>query len=306
MSEVMSENVPDVRKSVTVNIPLELAWSIFTERPIEWWPSSHVLVKSPRESITFEPQVGGRYFERAVDGTECQWGAILEWSPPKRLAMTWRIDGHWQMLDNDEKASEIEVSFAEIAPDVTEIELAHVKLWRHGEGAPAIHKALDGPSPGQTLGNFAQAVEAHLARERIASLSKAELRAEVQSFYAKQVRLLDSLQIEEYARTFTPNGVVEHAHRGERAVGRDELIAGMRAALPRYQDVVVRHFFDHLDIAPAPDGSINVSYYALVTRTGTTGKVVLEPTFMVEDVLVWGDGVLQTRSRSIQSDAPKV
>lgn len=305
MSEDRTD-VPDVRKSVIVDVPVEIAWAIFTERPIEWWPSSHVLVKSPRESITFEPRVGGRYFERAVDGSECQWGTMLEWDPPKRLAMTWRIDGRWQMIDNDVKASEIEVTFTPVSATSTEVELAHVKLWRHGDDAPSIHKALDGPSPGETLAKYATAVTRYLDRTRTDQLSKAELRAEVESFYAKQVRLLDGLQIEEYAQTFTVDGVVEHAHRGEKGTGREEMIAGMRAALPRYQGVVVRHWFDHLVIEPAADGSINVSYYTLVTRTDGEGRVVFEPTFTVDDVLVWEGGVLLTKSRYIERDTPAV
>ncbi|WP_117210711.1 nuclear transport factor 2 family protein [Allorhizocola rhizosphaerae] len=296
----MSQSPPDVRKSVRVNVPIERAWAIFTERPIEWWPDSHVLVKSPREQITFEPFVGGRYFERAVDGSECQWGVMLEWNPPKRLAMTWRINGRWQMIDNDEAASEIEVNFTEISPDVTEVELAHVKLWKHGPDGEAIHRALDGPSPGETLAKYAKAVERHLKL----GMSNVELDYEVRAFYARQMRLLDNLQIVEYANTFTEDGWIEHAHRGEKAVGRETMIAGMRAALPRYQGIVVRHWFDHLTFNRGENGDINVTYYTLVTRTDAAGNVTFEPTFTVDDALVWVDGELQTKSRYIVKDTP--
>lgn len=163
----MTNAYPDVRKSVIVHVPIAKAWAIFTDRPIEWWPESHVLVSSPREEITFEPKVGGRYFERAQDGTVCQWGTMLEWDPPNRLAMTWRIDGNWQMITDDDRASEIEVSFKALSPDTTEVELAHVKLYKHGdEAAQRIHAALDGPSPGETLAKYAKLVSTYLEEGR--------------------------------------------------------------------------------------------------------------------------------------------
>jgi len=163
----MTNAYPDVRKSVIVHVPIAKAWAIFTDRPIEWWPESHVLVSSPREEITFEPKVGGRYFERAQDGTVCQWGTMLEWDPPNRLAMTWRIDGNWQMITDDDRASEIEVSFTALSPDTTTVELAHVRLHKHGdEAARRIHAALDGPSPGETLDKYAKLVARYLEEGR--------------------------------------------------------------------------------------------------------------------------------------------
>ena len=163
----MTNAYPDVRKSVIVHVPIAKAWAIFTDRPIEWWPESHVLVSSPREEITFEPKVGGRYFERAQDGTVCQWGTMLEWDPPNRLAMTWRIDGNWQMITDDDRASEIEVTFTALSPDTTSVELAHVRLHKHGdEAARRIHAALDGPSPGETLDKYAKLVARYLEEGR--------------------------------------------------------------------------------------------------------------------------------------------
>ena len=150
---------PDVRKSVTVEVPIEEAFAVFTERPIEWWPSDHVLVDT-REEIVFEPRVDGRYYERSTDGAVIDWGRVIEWDPPRRLAMTWRIDGRWRPIDTDERASEIEVTFTALGPSTTRVELAHVKLWRHGPDATLIHAAIDGPSPGDTLAKYARVVAA--------------------------------------------------------------------------------------------------------------------------------------------------
>ena len=150
--------VPDVRKSVVVPATAEHCFEVFTERALDWWPPTHILVRKERVALVFERAAGGRYFERDVDGNEVSWGRILVWEPPYRLTMTWRIDGRWQPIDDDDRASEIEVVFTPAGDASTLVELAHVKLHRHGEGAAAIHRALDGPSPGETLERFAKAI----------------------------------------------------------------------------------------------------------------------------------------------------
>ncbi|PRX51434.1 actinorhodin biosynthesis protein ActVIA [Prauserella shujinwangii] len=134
--------------------------------------------------------------------------------------------------------------------------------------------------------------------------SPAEIYFEVLTFYARQMRLLEALRIEDYAATFTEDAVIEHKHRGERAEGRAEMLQAMRAALPRYEGVVVRHWFDHILVEPGNDETYSVSYFSLVTRTDTEGGVTLEPTFTVEDVLVRERGELLTKSRSIRRDSP--
>ncbi|MEU4261435.1 nuclear transport factor 2 family protein [Streptomyces argenteolus] len=132
-----------------------------------------------------------------------------------------------------------------------------------------------------------------------------DLYAEVQTFYAQQMRRVDALDIEGFADTFTDDGEVVHAG-GQRQSGREEMIAGMRANLPRYRDIAVRHWFGHLIIEPdaADEDTLRVSYYTLVTQTDREGKVAFQPTFTVDDVLVRRDGRLLTLSRVIHRDTP--
>lgn len=146
------------------------------------------------------------------------------------------------------------------------------------------------PQTDQTL----QAADTHVG---------GDLYAEVRTYYARQMRRVDSLDIEGFADTFTEDGVVVHSN-GVRAEGRAEMVAGMYKSLPRYRDVAVRHWFDHLLIEPTEDGELKVSYYSLVTLVNTAGEVVFEPTFTVEDVLVRRDGRLLTRERVIHRDLP--
>ncbi|MFC1416199.1 nuclear transport factor 2 family protein [Streptacidiphilus cavernicola] len=135
-----------------------------------------------------------------------------------------------------------------------------------------------------------------------------DLYAEVRTFYARQMRRVDSLDIEGFADTFTDDGVVLHAN-GARAEGRAQMVAGMYKNLPRYRDVAVRHWFDHLLIEPEPDSggnTLRVSYYSLVTLVDAQGAITFEPTFTVEDVLVRRDGRLLTAERIIHRDLPVV
>jgi uncharacterized protein YndB with AHSA1/START domain len=155
----IAEAVPPVYKSVTVGVSAALAWEIFTERPTDWWPSGHQVVPGQREAIVFEPWVGGRYYERHIDGAVAVWGLIRAWEPPHRLLMTWRVDGNWQSIPDDAKASEIEVTFIPHGASRTEVTLGHLNLHRHGDGAGPIRAALEGSSPGPTLANFARAAE---------------------------------------------------------------------------------------------------------------------------------------------------
>lgn len=131
-----------------------------------------------------------------------------------------------------------------------------------------------------------------------------EDRLDIVDFYARQMHALDGLDIDRYAESFTIDCVVEHAHRNERTTSRAEMLGHIHRALPRYQHVAVRHWFDHLVIDPVVDGW-TVRYYSLVSRTDATGVVAFEPTFTITDHLVRDDsGHIRTRSRLIEQDRP--
>ncbi|MGA2827623.1 MAG: SRPBCC domain-containing protein [Streptosporangiaceae bacterium] len=151
---------PGLRKSVTVPARLDEAFQIFTERPIDWLPPAHTFLANP-SSIAMEPRVGGRFFERGTDGEEISRGTILEWAPPDRLVVTWRVGPGWRPLQDDEKASRIEVDFTAVTPDVSEVVLTYTQLWRCGAMAGLIRSALSAPGPGESLSRYAEAVARH-------------------------------------------------------------------------------------------------------------------------------------------------
>jgi hypothetical protein len=158
----VSPHIPDVRKHVVVPATKEHCFELFTERPLDWWPPSHVLLKQERAGLRFEGHAGGRWYEWDVDGNEVAWGIIQRWEPPLGLTMTWRVGAGFTPVFDDELASVIEVSFTPLADALTRVELAHVQLHKHGEAAPFIYSHLDGPSPGETLQRYADAVAADL------------------------------------------------------------------------------------------------------------------------------------------------
>ncbi|MEV7289270.1 nuclear transport factor 2 family protein [Streptomyces sp. NPDC093252] len=134
--------------------------------------------------------------------------------------------------------------------------------------------------------------------------ANAEEYVEILRFYARQMNLLDRLDLDGYAGTFTPDGVTHHMHHGTELKGRDALLAHARKALPRYREVTARHWNDHYLVDVAPDGVLHVGYTSLVTVTDAEGQVRFESTFAVTDELVRQEGRLLTRSRTILRDRP--
>ena len=160
-------DLPDVRKTITVPAPVDEAFRIFAERPIEWIPATHSFLNDP-QSMAMEPRAGGRFYERGRDGAEITRGTILEWSPPHRLAVTWRVGPGWQPVFDDEQASVIRVSFTAAGPGTTDVALTYTQLHRHGEFAAVLRAALAGPGPGQTLVQYAGVVTRHAAGADVA------------------------------------------------------------------------------------------------------------------------------------------
>lgn len=155
----MSEQLEDPRVAVTVPVPPDAAFRISTERPDEWLPPEHMFIRDP-ESITMEPRAGGRFYERGSDGAEVTRGTIVEWAPPGRVALTWRIGPGWRPVADDEHASVIVVDFNPADGGATEVVLTYTHLERHGDMAPVLRSAI---GQGGTLDRYAEVVTRHAA-----------------------------------------------------------------------------------------------------------------------------------------------
>jgi uncharacterized protein YndB with AHSA1/START domain len=119
-----------IQRTVTVQVPIERAFTVFTDRFNTWWPAAYHIGSTDMAEAVIEPKEGGRWYERGVDGSECDWGVVLTWEPPTRLVVTWQINGQWKYDPDPAHASEIEVRFAADGPQQTVVELEHRYLER--------------------------------------------------------------------------------------------------------------------------------------------------------------------------------
>jgi len=135
-----------VRKTITVQADPERAFRVFTDEFDAWWPRSHHIGKSPMKKAIVEGRAGGRLYSEQIDGTECDWGTVLVWDPPRRFVWAWQIDGKWQFVPDLAQASEVEVRFTAEPGGRTRVDLEHRHLDRHGADAGAIRTAIDSPN----------------------------------------------------------------------------------------------------------------------------------------------------------------
>jgi uncharacterized protein YndB with AHSA1/START domain len=126
--------VPAITGAVTVGVPVDHAFRVFTDSIHTWWPPQYHIGQADMAQAILEPREGGRWYERGVDGSECDWGRVLAWEPPHRLVLTWQINGQWQYDPDPDHASEIEVRFTTDGPAQTTVELEHRHLERLVDG----------------------------------------------------------------------------------------------------------------------------------------------------------------------------
>jgi len=122
--------IPALRGTVTVGLPVDQAFRLFTDSFGTWWPPQYHIGQADLAIAILEPHEGGRWYEQGVDGSQCDWGRVLAWEPPHRLVLTWQVNGHWQYDPDPDHASEIEVRFTPDGPGQTTVSLEHRGLER--------------------------------------------------------------------------------------------------------------------------------------------------------------------------------
>ena len=143
MTASTGQSETTVRHSVTVALPPEEAFALFTERMDDWWPDdeSHSILEGPTVG-TIEPFEGGRWYDRAEDGTECDIGTVLVWDPPGRVVFAWRLTPQWEHEPDLEKSTQVEVTFAATDTDGTRVTLEHRGFERYGEPGAAMREQV--------------------------------------------------------------------------------------------------------------------------------------------------------------------
>ena len=134
--------IAPVRHSVTVPISAQRAFALFTEGFNTWWIGHHIGEADIAEAV-IEPRVDGRWYERGVDGTECDWGKVLAFEPPGRILLTWQLNCQFQYDPDLSHASEVEVLFV-AENGQTRVDLEHRYIERLGAGGNELAESVAG------------------------------------------------------------------------------------------------------------------------------------------------------------------
>ena len=140
-----------------VTAPAERAFEIFTAGIGRWWPRTHHIGASDLDTLVIEPREGGRWFERGIDGVECEIGKVLISDPPSRLVLNWQLGPDFTFHPG--LITEVEVRFIAEGKNATRLELEHRDLERLGDRAEEFRQRIDSPGGwGDLLHLFSQSV----------------------------------------------------------------------------------------------------------------------------------------------------
>lgn len=139
-----------VDRSIGLPVAIGRAFSVFTGEMGRWWPLENTFANAVSgrpdtlAAIVIETFEGGRWFERATDGRETDWGRVVAYEPPNRLVLTWQITPKGQPEPDPSRASILEIRFLSEGISTTRVELTHRDFARHGpEGAAIRHEAME-------------------------------------------------------------------------------------------------------------------------------------------------------------------
>ena len=105
------------------------AFEVWAHRTSLWWPRDHTMSGADDLDIVYEGHPGGRIFERTREGVEHDWGRIVEWDPPRRLAYSWHL------FFDPEEATDMTVTFNDV-DDGTSVRIEQTGWERLGAAGP--------------------------------------------------------------------------------------------------------------------------------------------------------------------------
>lgn len=136
-----AESDGPIEKTMLVATSVERAFQTFTKEMSTWWPlAAYHIGKVDATSVVIEPFLGGRWFERGVDGSECEWGRVRIWEPSRRLVLSWEISSDWQ--HDPTIQTEVEVRFSAEGSS-TRVDLEHRLLHYYGGRAAEMRGVFD-------------------------------------------------------------------------------------------------------------------------------------------------------------------
>ena len=131
------KTIEPVRKMVRVSLTPTDAYALFTERIDSWWPlATHSVGGERARAVVFESRTDGRIYEVLDDGTESDWGRVVECNAPTRVAFTWHPGRA------AESAGLVTVEFSTDG-DETVVMLTHSGWEKLGESATEMRDGYD-------------------------------------------------------------------------------------------------------------------------------------------------------------------
>jgi uncharacterized protein YndB with AHSA1/START domain len=118
--------------SFDVACTAEHAFDVWTSGIGTWWPADHTVTGQSDVVVVLQRGVGGRIYERTAEGVEHDWGEVVVWDPPARLAYLWHL------RQDPADSTEVEIRFVDLGDRMTRVEIEHrgwERLGRAAEGA---------------------------------------------------------------------------------------------------------------------------------------------------------------------------
>ena len=138
MREGAVVRIQPVVKRLWLAVPVGAAFGVFAEETARWWPLlTHSVFGEEAQTCLLEPYAGGRFFEVHADGQQkSEWGRVLAWEPPRRVALSFYA-GH-----TAEERTDLEMTF-EPEADGCRVVLTQGGWERRGAQAEAQREAYE-------------------------------------------------------------------------------------------------------------------------------------------------------------------
>ena len=124
-----------IRKSIRIERPAQIAFTLFCEQIGQWWPKAPSFGGKVPTNMIIEGRVGGRFYQVYSDGTEFEIGRVTAYQPPSTVAFTWRAPS-W------DTPTQVEVRFVAEGTG-TRVELEH-SGWERTEKVREFRKNYEG------------------------------------------------------------------------------------------------------------------------------------------------------------------
>ncbi len=134
---------PPIEETVTVGVPPDRAFTLFTAGFGRWWPAEYTY-SGPEglQSIALGAAPRDFCFELGPDGFRVDWGRTIAVEPGRRFLFLWQIGPDRAPQPDPQKASQVEVTFHPDADNGAKVRVTHSGFERHGEGGDDYRRGM--------------------------------------------------------------------------------------------------------------------------------------------------------------------